>query len=71
MRGMKPYKDQGLFPTKHWMVELSVCCEVFGIPLTNAHDAMADTEAAFELLKILIRDGNVIPPKVYYAGSAK
>ena len=71
MRALKVYKDQGLAIRNGQYVKLSVACEFFGIPLTNAHDAMADTEAARAILEILIRDGNVIPPKVHYAAGVK
>lgn len=66
MRAMTPYKAQGL-AVKSGMVKLSVCCEHFGIQNSESHDAMGDAEAALALLKILIRDGNVIEPKVHYA----
>ncbi len=69
MRAMKPYKEQGMVLNRGY-VKLSVACDFFGIVNDNPHDAMADTEATVELLKILIRDGNVIPPKVHYAKKA-
>lgn len=71
MRGLKPYKDQGLAIKNGQFVKLSVACEFFGIINENEHDAMADAEAARALLEILIRDGNVIPAKVHYASGVK
>ena len=67
MRALKAYKDQGLVLKNGQFVKLSAACEFFGIALENAHDAMSDTEAARAILEILIRDGNVIEPKVHYA----
>lgn len=67
MRSLKPYKEQGLKVAGWGMVKLSVACEFFGIPLIDAHDAEADTVAALGVLKVLIRDGNLLEPKVHYA----
>jgi len=67
MRSLKPYKEHGLPVAGFGMVKLSKACEFFGIKLDNAHDAEADTEAALEILKVLLRDGNLIEPKVHYA----
>lgn len=46
--------------------KLTNVCERWGIPLTNAHDAMADTEATAELLRRLIGAlrGATPPPPV-------
>jgi|GEM_PF-2345753 len=66
MRSLKPYQDQGLKMNRGQYVKLEVACEFFGIVLENAHDAMADTEACRAITEILIRDGNLIPPKVHY-----
>lgn len=66
MRGLAPYKDEGLCIVRGY-VKLSEACEYFGIVNENAHDAMADAEAALGILKCLIRDGRVIEPKVHYA----
>lgn len=66
MRGLAPYKDEGL-EVNRGFVKLSVACEYFGIENENPHDAMADTEAALGILQRLIRDGRVIEPKVHYA----
>lgn len=67
MRSLKPYKEQGLKVAGFGMVKLTVACEFFGITLDNAHDAEADTVAALGILKVLLRDGNLIEPKVHYA----
>lgn len=70
MRGLKPYKDQGLAIKNGAFVKLSVACEHFGIVNAEAHDAMGDAEAALKLLQILIRDGNLIEPAVHRAKEA-
>lgn len=67
MRALKPYKDQGLAIKNGQFVKFSVACDHFGIVNADAHDAMADAEAALKILQILIRDGNVIEPAVHYA----
>lgn len=67
MRGLKPYKDQGLAIKNGAFVKLSVACEFFGIHNTSPHSAMADAKAAQEILSILIRDRNLIPPQVHFA----
>lgn len=66
MRGLAPYGDEGLC-IQRGFVKLSAACDHFGIVNTDAHDAMADAAAALEILRILIRDNRVIPPKVHYA----
>lgn len=70
MRGLAPYKDEGLCIVRGY-VKLAKACEYFGIVNTNAHDAMADAEAALGILKRLIADGRVIEPKVHYAKGGK
>ena len=67
MRGLKPYKDQGLAIKGGQFVKLDAACDFFGIINAEAHDAMGDAEAAREILMRLIADGNVIEPKVHYA----
>lgn len=69
MRGLKPYHGDGL-PIRGGFIKLSAACEFFGIPQREAHDAMSDTEDAFALLKIMIRDGRVPDAKVHYAKEA-
>lgn len=70
MRGLAPYKDEGLCVVRGY-VKLSEACEYFGIVNENAHDAMADAEAALGILKRLITDDRVIEPKVHYAKGGK
>lgn len=70
MRGLAPYKDEGLCVVRGY-VKLSEACEYFGIVNENAHDAMADAEAALAILKRLIAAGRVIEPKVHYAKGGK
>ena len=69
MRGLAPYKDEGLCMTRGF-VKLEAACEYFGIVNADAHDAMADTDACVPILKRLIADGRVIQPKVHYAKKA-
>jgi len=66
MRGLHPYGADGLCIMRGF-VKLSVACEWFGIVNQNAHDAMADAEAARCLLERMIADGRLPEPKVYYA----
>lgn len=66
MRGLAPYKDEGLCVVRGY-VKLEAACEYFDITYENAHDAMADAEAALGILKRLIADDRVIEPKVHYA----
>ncbi|MGB0854916.1 MAG: exonuclease domain-containing protein [Pikeienuella sp.] len=66
MRGLAPYKDEGLCVVRGY-VKLKAACEYFDITYENAHDAMADAEAALGILKRLIADDRVIEPKVHYA----
>ncbi|MGB1216134.1 MAG: exonuclease domain-containing protein [Pikeienuella sp.] len=66
MRGLAPYKDEGLCVVRGY-VKLEAACEYFDITNENAHDAMADAEAALGILKRLIADDRVIEPKVHYA----
>lgn len=67
MRSCKPYQERGLFVRNGQFVKLSAACEFFGIANANAHDAMADAEAARAIMAIQIADGNLIPPQVHYA----
>lgn len=67
MRGLKPYQDQGLAMKRGQYVSLADACAFFELDQAEAHKAMSDTEDAAKILRILIRDGNVIPPKVHYA----
>jgi len=66
MRGLAPYKDEGLCIVRGY-VKLSEACEYFGIINEDAHDAMADAEAALGVLQRLIAADRVIEPKVHYA----
>lgn len=66
MRGLAPYKDEGLCVVRGY-VKLSEACEYFDIANENAHDAMADAEAALGILQKLIEADRVIKPKVHYA----
>lgn len=66
MRGLAPYGKEGLCIMRGY-VKLSEACNYFGIVNENAHDAMADAEAALGILKRLIADGRVIEPKVHFA----
>lgn len=63
----KGYKDTSMQIKRGQYVKLEDACAFFGIKLENAHDAMADAEAAAEILKRLIADGTLIDPKVHYA----
>ncbi len=45
-------------------MKLGTACERFGVPLTNAHSALADITATLELYKVLrqrVRDLGVTP----------
>jgi DNA polymerase-3 subunit epsilon len=66
MRALKPYKDEGL-ELRGGFVKLKVACDYFGIPLDEAHEAMADAQAARQILARLIRDGRLPEAKVHYA----
>lgn len=69
MRGLAPYKNEGLCIVRGY-VKLSEACDYFGIVNENAHDAMADAEAALKILQHLIQHDRVIEPKVHYAKEA-
>lgn len=66
MRALEPYGRSGLF-IRSGRVKLSTACEFFNIPLTNAHEAMADTVAAAAILRRLIADNRLPEPKIHYA----
>lgn len=66
MRGLAPYKDEGLCIVRGH-VKLAEACEYFGLVQADAHDAMSDAVDALAILKRLIADGRVIEPKVHYA----
>ena len=66
MRALDPYGQYGLC-IQRGFVKLAVACEFFGIVNANAHDAMADAEAARAILEILIGDGRLPAAKVHYA----
>lgn len=70
MRGLAPYKNEGLRIVRG-KVKLAVACEFFGIINQEAHDALADAEAALAILQRLIADDRVIEPKVHYAKREK
>lgn len=70
MRSLKPYKEDGM-QIKGWgMIKLQAACDFFGLHDFEWHQAESDTEAALAILKVLIKDGNLIPPKVHYAKPA-
>lgn len=70
MRGLWPYKDRGLMIMRGF-VKLAVACDFFQITNENAHDAMADAEAARAILERMIADGVDTTPKVHYAKGGK
>lgn len=67
MKALDDYAAQGLCMSRPGFVKLSVACEFFGITNLQAHDAMADAEAARAIMEILIRDGRMPDPKVIYS----
>ncbi len=68
MKALDPYAADGLCITRGF-VKLAAACEFFGIVNANAHDAMADAEAARALLEIIIRDQRLPEAKVHYAAA--
>ena len=66
MRALEPYNQRGLCISRGF-VKLAVACDFFGIVNENAHDAMADAEAARAILEILIRDRLLPEARVHYA----
>ncbi|WP_099863825.1 3'-5' exonuclease [Pararhizobium haloflavum] len=68
MRSLDPYGRDGL-PIMRGFVKLAVACEWFGIVNDNAHDAMADAEAARAILEIMIQDGRLPDARVHYAAA--
>lgn len=66
MRNLAPYGKEGL-PIMRGFVKLKEACAYFGFDLTDAHDAMADAQAARQILARLISDGRMPEAKVHYA----
>ncbi len=66
MRGLAPYGAEGL-PIMRGYIKLREVCDHWGIPLDNAHDAMADARASAEILRRMIADGRVPEAKIHYA----
>jgi DNA polymerase III epsilon subunit-like protein len=69
MRAMDPYAERGLCMSSPGFVRLQVACDFHGIPLTDAHDAMADARGAQGLLQALIRDRLLPEPSIDYAAN--
>lgn len=69
MRALAPYRVDGM-PVNRGMIKLSAACEFFGITNENAHDAMADAEAARAILERLIADKRLPEAKVHLAKTA-
>lgn len=67
MKALDAYAADGLCMSSPGFVKLSVACEFFGIVNENAHDAMADAEAARAITEILIRDDRLPLPTVVYS----
>ena len=67
MRAMKAYKGQDIALNNFGTCKLAVACEFFGRTDFDWHDAESDTEAALFVMQNLIRDGNLIEPKVHFA----
>ena len=66
MRGLSPYGKEGL-PIMRGFVKLKEACAYFGFDLTDAHDAMADAQAARQILARLIADDRLPEAKIHYA----
>ncbi|KQI68722.1 hypothetical protein AN189_07435 [Loktanella sp. 3ANDIMAR09] len=62
MKALWPYRAEGLDVKSGGFVSLAIACEYFGIVNENAHDAMADAEAARAILERLIRDDRLPNP---------
>lgn len=69
MKAQDAYAGRGLCMSSPGFIKLAAACEYHGIILDNAHDAMADAEAARALLEILIRDGLLPEPRIDYAAN--
>lgn len=67
MKACDAYAASGLCMSSPGFVKLQTACEYFGIVLENAHDAMADCEAARAILAVLIRDRNLPEPRIDFA----
>jgi len=70
MRGMAPYKDQGLV-MRSGRVSLANACEFLGIIPGDAHDALGDAQSALEILQRMMRDGCLVEPKIHYAAGVQ
>lgn len=66
MRALDPYGKEGLCIMRGY-VNLSVACEHFGFKNYQAHDALADADAARQILERLIKDDRLPEPKVHLA----
>ncbi|PQV58768.1 hypothetical protein LX70_00581 [Defluviimonas denitrificans] len=65
-QNLAPYGKEGL-PIMRGFVKLKEACAYFGFDMTDAHDAMADAQAARQILARLIADGRMPEAKVHYA----
>lgn len=59
MKALKPYAAAGLPIKGAGFVKLEAACAHFGITNSKAHDALADAEAAFHIMRHLMRDGRI------------
>lgn len=66
MRNLSTYGSEGL-PIVRGYVKLKEACAWFGFINENPHDAMADAEAARQILARLIADGRMPEARVHYA----